>query len=356
MHLAGCNVSMNWLLSEETHLNMEGLDYEFGEHVAQRFKGGIEKPPAIQVPRRQCCFGHQEKLEISSPDSRSWWFWGHWWCQQYFREPWDKDDNEHERFSLQEKVRRFPLFDSMVRIASNCSLFVGLHLADKVMLTHGRPGSVFSFFNEDHKDNDDFLFPEDELEWVDELELDSHNEHTSMISSRYQETVKLLGGTCLPTTCLHRHVWDTLDGNVHTEGHGATQFFYYCCLGVVQAVLDGIGTVRPQHRKWDYSLVQTHMCMAGCTSGVPGVLHSPWHKRTCAGWLGYVLSVGRALTGTNAHAQGRLHAQHRSCCMDSGMCPAEHHGVLVQRSIFSKTKCLSATTTNNTNQQHQKWK
>lgn len=98
-----------------------------------------------------------------------------------------------------------------MRTASNYSLFVGLHLADKVILTYGRPGSFFSFFNEDHKDNDDFIFPKDEWEWLEELELDSCNEHTSMISSKLQETIELLGGICLPTTCLYRHLWDAPD-------------------------------------------------------------------------------------------------------------------------------------------------
>jgi hypothetical protein len=56
-------------------------------------------------------FWHQEKLKIPA--------------EQYFREPWGRDGNEYERFILQEKVRRSPLLNSIVRTASNYSLFVG---------------------------------------------------------------------------------------------------------------------------------------------------------------------------------------------------------------------------------------
>jgi hypothetical protein len=73
---------------------------------------------------------------------------------------------------------------------------------------------------------------------LEELELYSCNEHASLISSRLQETIELLGGVCLPTTHSYRHLWDTPDGNV-PEAHVATQFFDYCSLGVMQVVLDG---------------------------------------------------------------------------------------------------------------------
>jgi hypothetical protein len=233
MHLAGCNVS-NWLLSEEA-LDVEGLDYEFGKRVAKRFKAGHGSRNRSKCRGGSAFFGtRRNSRSLQTPGVGP----GATGSQQYFREPWGRDGNEYERLILQEKVRRLPLLNSIVRTASNYSLFVGLRLADKVILTYGRPGSFFSFFNEDHEDNDDFIFPADEWEWLQELELDSCNEHTSMISSRLQETIELLGGICLPTTCSYRHLWDTLDGKV-PGAHVATQFFDYCSLGVMQAVLDG---------------------------------------------------------------------------------------------------------------------
>jgi hypothetical protein len=124
MHLAGYNVSSWWLLSEEA-LDVEGLDYEFGNRVAKRFKGGHGRR------RRSKCRGGSAFLapgETRRDPCR---------LQELVLVPlvlsnifashgWGRDGNEYERLILQEKVMRFTFLNSIVRTASNYSFFVFL--------------------------------------------------------------------------------------------------------------------------------------------------------------------------------------------------------------------------------------
>ena len=158
--------------------------------------------------------------------------------QQYHRQSWSRDGDEAFRAYLETQVRKLPIKTSMSILAHAYSSFIGFKTCDKVIWTSGKPGGVFSFSNESHRDAKDFVDKTNKDDYLAELKEYSLNLNADIsIIKHIRNIIDFKQEIPMPTTCVYLHCWrDKVTGNEDKRKGIVFQYFDYSCIGVSKRI------------------------------------------------------------------------------------------------------------------------
>ena len=157
--------------------------------------------------------------------------------QQYFRQSWANKGTESIRLYLESTVRNLPVQPNMEKLAYTYCAFIGFDTCDKLIWTSGIPNGVFSFSNETHCDDYDFVDKRISPDYVDELKTATFGSEVLAIIKKYIErTISYANKIPMPTTCAYLHCWEGSIAENDNDQGCPSQYFDYPRLGLMKKI------------------------------------------------------------------------------------------------------------------------